>query len=138
MQRTGLIVLATMIATGCGETESQPRIGGVHGKVTIKGKAAPSGVIINFTTEGSTGAFVAVVGENGQYKYEPSSTVPHGTYGVSLENPPTPTKEVDGLTINDPDAKVIEVVPEKYQQKSTSGLSVELGATDVEFDIAIP
>jgi len=139
MLRISTLCLLVLSLSACGGSGgvTPSEVGHLSGTVTIDGKPAPAGVVINFTDGGN--AFTATVTDGGKYDVvQMLPSAPAGKYKVSLLDPPLPTKEVDGLTINDPDAKEVKVVPKKFQDSQATTLTLDLTEGEQTYDITIP
>ena len=122
--RNGIGYFAVMACSawllGCGPGE--PPTGSVAGKVTFGGKPLTSGVVtlINETT--GVGASVEL-DSSGSYSIPPIRT---GTYQAAIHSTPPP-----------PGGRLVRLgIPEKYQDISTSGLTVTVEEGDNAKDFA--
>lgn len=107
------------LAVGCDSSEPV-ETGEVEGTVKLAGKPLAAGTVaFQDTTTGATDA--AKIGAGGQFKLE--SPLPVGTYQVSITPPPPPRPddEAAGKLANAGPS-----IPDKYQDGSTSGETVEV------------
>ena len=118
-------VLAVFLLAGCGEPA-----GSVSGKVTSKGETVTNGSIaLQMPSKGI--AQNAKLDSSG--KFTMSAPLPIGTYQVFYV---PPTVEPQDPTKKTPPPEVKTIVPRKFHDLQTSGVSVEVkgGKNDVPID----
>ncbi len=126
-----IFLVSVSFAIGC-NTEEPVKTGTVEGTVKLKGKSFDSGTV-GFQNPETGATDAAQVGEGG--KFSLASPLPVGTYKVYITPPeaPQPDDEESGKLANQGPE-----VPDKYQDGSTSGESVEVkeGPNSFEIDFA--
>jgi hypothetical protein len=127
-------LLLFLLAAGCG-----PSVGEVTGKVTYKGETLGSGVVL---FQGDKETKNASIEPDGTYRI---TKVPAGKYLVTVETTPPPgggaskgareqqTMGVEGA----PTPGKYVAIPDKYKDKTTSGLSCDVTGGKQNFDIPL-
>lgn len=119
------LTLSFAFLVGCGP--GQPPLFPVHGTVTLEGTALTEG-IVTFENASAGIAESAQIASDGSYKTE----LLDGTYQVSLMPVFVEQKSEDGTM--EEVLKNPENFPKKYQQTTSSGLTVTVSG-DTSFDI---
>jgi hypothetical protein len=136
----GAVLLATLVASGCG-----PRFGSIVGVVTHEGKPIKWGNVKVVWTgpPGPTNAASATLNQDGSYEI---GRIPAGnTVQICLNIPMIPMGGTLGGGRPDPEVvrKIREKlgyveVPQKYTRPATSGLSLEVKQGVNVFNIDVP
>jgi hypothetical protein len=126
----GSFVVLLAFAAGCGSDSGR---GSVKGKITVSGKPLAKGTITFLPTTGTKDPITTPV-TNGEY------TIPDLPVGLAkvyiippLTSEPSPVDKGDGVPAARPERKKV-VVPEKYQNPTTSGLSLTVQKGENKFD----
>lgn len=133
------IVFAALTLMGC-SSSGTTQIGTVSGSAEAAGKPFPEGTVITFYCIDSMSSFVTLVDGSGSYSYSPANGVPivPGKYKVTLSAPRIDTIMVNGVFVEDPKAKKVELeVSPKYFKRETTPLEVELHSEKNVFDIEV-
>jgi len=139
----GSLVLVLGV-TGC--ARRLPETARVTGRVTLQGKAVPSGRIVFYPEKGRPA--MGTIEADGQYRlttFAPNDGAILGQHRVTIEakrliNPNAPKSAEEefrgGLGPNTP-VEIKWLVPEKYAQQETSPLAVEVkrGINQLDFPI---
>jgi hypothetical protein len=131
---TGLALCSLLLLSGCNRGEP---LYPVHGKVTLQDGSPLAGGTLEFEREGAATGAVANVEADGAYELmttEEGDGAPQGKYRVRLFPPET--------AADDPDApaaarRAAPLVPRRYQEFATSGLTYTVTDGDNEFNIVI-
>jgi len=129
---TLILPLALCLLTGCGSGKSR-----VEGTVTLDGSPVDGGVIAFFpagTSEQHDAGHAEI--KDGKYSVEETKDLKPGNYRVEISwNKPTGKKVP---TPGDPDIKmdqVHQVIPAKYNTKSTLSETLTSGTNKKDFDL---
>lgn len=141
------LLLAAVFA-GCGDSSAVQYP--VTGKVTLPGGASAAGCTVVFVSETSGAAGTGSVQADGTYaaKCQGAEGLPAGTYQVSISPPSQEMSEAEYATYMDAseaDKKKMDaeradkekIVPEKYRDAKTSGLTCEVKDGPQTFDITV-
>lgn len=130
-----LLLLPVVALVGCGE--SAPTTYPVSGKVNYQGKPLPLGVVMFISDSGPAAA--ANIGEDGTYRLDAAP----GKHRISVvampkqQGRPDPTVEGGIDTTGFPVVK--SLIPQKYNEYSTSGIEVDVKPTgENQLDINLP
>jgi hypothetical protein len=126
----GLFVVGLVFAAGCG---SDPGRGSVKGKITVGGKPLAKGAIVFIPTTGNRDPYTAAI-TNGEYAMPDMPGGPAKVYiSPPLTEEPPPVDKGDVVPSARPGRKKV-VVPDKYQNPETSGLSLTVQKGENTFD----
>ncbi|MBM4095503.1 MAG: hypothetical protein FJ261_01865 [Planctomycetes bacterium] len=126
--RTAIVLMAAMVAIGCGsDAPTHP----VKGRVTLDGAPLENGSI-RFSPTGEASPAGGEI-KNGEY----SLMAPPGESKVEI----TSTKVIgQRKAYNTPDSPMVditkEVVPEKYNARSTLKIEVKAGSNSKDFELS--
>jgi len=121
-----------LLASGFGAADDKkpdpPKGEEVSGKVTLDGMPLTGATITFLSKDGKTKVDAEI--KDGDYK----ATVPVGEYGVGIASVPPPKKNP-----KDPpkEEKILPVVPAKYNDPKTSGITAKVvaGKNELNFDL---
>ena len=146
--QTCLFFSLVVVLCGCGDDRGP--VGFVSGKVTVPSGDNPAGLLVRFANGASGVGATAVVEDGGVYtlKHKGDEGVPVGTYKISVTAyvPQMSDREyTDFLDLPADEQNQIseqrnakkKLVPKKYYNQNTSGLSYEIVQGDQTHDIVI-
>ena len=119
------------LALGCSDGQS---FGDVQGEVNFDGKPLAEGVVRFVPEDGKTSTASALVAA-GKFREK----VPVGTHRVEISSPKLPKginsqKEMKRGTV-DEGAALEELIPEKYNSRTTLKTQVKSGTNEVKYDL---
>jgi len=128
------LALCAAGVSGCGS--SGPPMGRVYGKVTLNGKPVPKGTVAFVTTSPDGRNATGTIGEDGSYTLQtetPGDGALVGDYKVGIVS----RDEVILDYIPPKPVPPKRLVPEKYENPNTSGLTakVESGSNTKNFEL---
>jgi hypothetical protein len=138
-----LWVVGVLSVVGCGSGGYHGPTGAVTGRVTLDGQPIPQGSVVSFVSEAGFTA-TATVSSNGSYQLQTAGNpeIPVSTYKVSIAPPAQAMSETDYDKYmsgegGDATETPSEVIPPKYADPATSGLSfdVEQGANTIDIEL---
>jgi len=142
--RWGVLLFLVTVVTGCSGGGYSGPTGTVNGTVNRAEKPVPAGCRVSFVSDGG---FTATGQVDGSGKYTlasvGTSAIPAATYKVTVT--PPPERELSEAeyeeamangTIGTP-GPAAELIPAKYQNLATSGLSFEVKAGSNTIDIQL-
>jgi hypothetical protein len=144
------LILAVLVASGCGGDPTKPRLGRVSGTVTYNGAVVPKGVV-TFVPSGGEGSrtgqpATGEIGSDGSYQlttFERGDGAVVGEHVVlvqsmemdpSIEGGSMPIPDAQG---NLPIAPPKHLVPEKYSSTETTPLRFTVEQGRNSFDIEL-
>ena len=147
-----ILVTVGIVLTGCWNS-SRPPTYPVTGTVTLQGKPI-AGAVVTFVPTGEGEAASAITNSEGKYAlttWEAGDGARPGQYGVKVSKQEQaavdPSKMVQNLSIEEEQKIYVEskkprppaksLVPSKYQDESTSGLSHTVPNGSSTFDIEL-
>lgn len=139
MTRAIFLLLLVFAATGCQDAPI-PQIGGISGSTSAAGKPLPESTKITFTLASQDESFSTPVQADGRYHYKPATGVPvrPGEYKVIITPPGPKMIIVDGMESPDPnDKEKYDQIPEKYRNKATTPLNVNVTGDVMQYDIKL-
>lgn len=126
----GLFVVSLASLAGCG---NDPGRGSVKGKITVNGKPLAKGLITFLTSSGNKDPYSSAI-TNGEYAIPDMPAGPAKVYIIPpLTSEPPPVDKGDLVPAARPGQKKL-VVPDKYQNPETSGLSLVVQKGENKFD----
>jgi hypothetical protein len=119
------------LTAGCGKDSS---FGDVRGEVTFEGKPLKEGVVRFVPVDGNTPTASALIVE-GKF----AERVPVATHRVEISSPKLPrgvnsAKELKRGTV-DEGAALEEMIPERYNSRSTLTKDIRPGVNELRFDL---
>lgn len=142
--RWGALLFLVTVVTGCSGGGYSGPTGTVSGTANLAGKPVPAGCRVSFVSDEG---FTATGEIDGSGKYTLSNVgntaIPAATYKVTVA--PPPERELSEAEYEEAMAKgtigtsgpAAEVIPAKYQNLATSGLSFEVKAGSNTIDIQL-
>jgi hypothetical protein len=125
------LVAGLSLAAGCGGDAGR---GSVKGKVTVGGKPLPKGMITFLSEGGNKDPYSAAI-VNGEYAIPDMPAAPARVYIVPpASNGPPPVDRGDSTPALRPGRQTRLVVPERYQNAQTSGLTLTVNKGENTFD----
>lgn len=122
------LVLACLMATGCGGGGEEVPSGTLSGTVTLDGQPFTEGQVSIYAPELGIGAS-APLDDEGRFVIE--EPIPTGTYGVAVMPPPEPAPHE--APANAP--PMVSNIPAKYRDHNTSGITVQIKEGENELTI---
>lgn len=129
-----LVAALALVVSACGQ--SGPEMGRVRGKVTYQGKPLEKGVVSFIPTDANRQGASGPIQPDGSYELqtrEPGDGAELGEYrvGITDVDPDAFNTELPGEPV-----KVKSMLPPKYQDQNTSGLTatVKSGGNTIDFD----
>jgi hypothetical protein len=135
--------VGVLSVVGCGSGGYSGPTGAVTGRVTLDGQPIPQGSVVSFVSEAGFTA-TATVSSDGSYQLQTAGNpeIPVSTYKVSIVPPAQAMSETDYDKYmsgegGDATETPSEVIPPKYADPATSGLSfdVEQGANTINIEL---
>jgi hypothetical protein len=118
-----VVVLTALLCAGCGQKTSS--VASVHGKVTLDGKPLPSGSIVTLPAAGRGASAPIQMGEFELSTFSKNDGAIIGTHKVAV----TANESPQGTG---PEAAAGKsLVPQRYSNPDTSGLTIEVKAGEV-------
>lgn len=135
--KLGLAMVLPALVIGCGGSGG-PEMATVTGKVTYQGKPLTKGTISFISTDPSRSNANSVIGPDGSYSLQttnPGDGAVVGEYKVIVS-------DVDPNSLNtaapgEPVKKQERLIPEKYENPDSSGLTRKVESGRNTFDIAL-
>lgn len=135
--KLGLAMVLPALVIGCGGSGG-PEMATVTGKVTYQGKPLTKGTISFISTDPSRSNANSVIGPDGSYSLQttnPGDGAVVGDYKVIVS-------DVDPNSLNtaapgEPVKKQERLIPEKYENPDSSGLTRKVESGRNTFDIAL-
>lgn len=141
-----LAVVGMASCVGCGSDGQAGPTGTVRGTVTIEGRAVPAGTTVAFVSDQGHAAAAIVDGEGGYQLLVGGSDkrIPVATYEVTVIAAEEELSEAEQKAIMGPSAygrkpsrPAEKIIPAKYQNAATSGLTYPVAEGTNSIDIKL-
>ena len=133
MLRIGALFLI-FVLPGCGSNNSRVPI---SGQVTFKGASVVEGAIQFFPQDVNKGDATGAMIRDGRYSIGEEHGLPPGIYAVRISAPNFKGKRPLGTDLPGSPYLAAELIPEKYNQKSTLTVEVTIGSPGKMYDFAL-
>jgi len=129
--RFPLVLFVAVMLSGCGD--AGPKRYPVRGRVTYEGKPVTTGNVTFVPEHGPMAG--GTIGPDGSYTLQAVA----GTHRVAVKAVPAPPPGMNPMQNPEGYVPPAPLVPAKYNRTATSGLTVEVKATDENVaDLALP